>query len=433
VTEALSSRRESCRLCGGTQLRQVLSLAKTPLANAFVPASARDIPQPLFSLDLHLCLDCGHLQLLEIVRPEVLFRDYVYVSGTSPVFIQHFKEYAEEAIRVAGLKPGDQVIDIGSNDGTLLSFFKEKGMKVLGIDPARKIAEETSQKGIPTLAEFFTPELAQRLRREGWQPAVITANNVFAHADDLAGIARGVKHLLRPDGVFLFEVSYLLDVFEKGLFDTIYHEHLSYHAVKPLVPFFRKNGLRLTGARRVESHGGSLRGIVRASSFRGEAEKSRSKTEISPRSARRNDPLSRQITEEEKAGLFRPQAYAAFSKKIARRGEELKDLLLKLKGEGKRIVGFGAPAKATTLMYHFGLGPELLEAVIDDSPWKQGLFTPGHHLPVVPAGRLYDPKERPDYCLILAWNFADPIIKKHAAYAQAGGRFIIPLPELEIR
>ena len=290
-------------------------------------------------------------------------------------------------------------------------------MKVLGIDPARKIAEEASKKGIPTLAEFFTPELAQRLRREGWQPAVITANNVFAHADDLAGIARGVRQLLRPDGLFMFEVSYLLDVFEKGLFDTIYHEHLSYHAVKPLVPFFRKNGLRLTGARQVESHGGSLRGIVQT-----EASGILPELEVELR-----------VAQEEAAGLFRPEAYEAFSKKISDRGEELKQLLLKLKKEGKRIAGFGAPAKATTLMYHFGLGPDLLEAIIDDSPWKQGLYTPGHHIPVVPAGRLADPQNRPDYCLILAWNFAEPIIKKQEAYRQAGGRFIVPLPELAIR
>ncbi|MDO8730350.1 MAG: class I SAM-dependent methyltransferase [Candidatus Omnitrophota bacterium] len=417
MTQAASSQRKTCRLCGGNRLQQVLSLAKTPLANAFVPESAKATPQPLFPLDLHLCLGCGHLQLLEIVRPEVLFEDYVYVSGTSPLFIQHFKEYAEEAIRLAGLKPGDQVIDIGSNDGTLLGFFKEKGMKVLGIDPARKISEEAARKGIPTLTEFFTPALAQKLRREGWQPAVITANNVFAHADDLAGIAQGVRHLLRPDGLFMFEVSYLLDVFEKGLFDTIYHEHLSYHAVKPLIPFFRKNSLRLTGARRVESHGGSLRGIVRT-----EASGALSEPEVELR-----------IAQEEGAGLFRPEAYETFSKKISDRGKELKQLLLKLKKEGKRIAGFGAPAKATTLLYHFGLGPDLLEAVIDDSPWKQGLYTPGHHIPVVPAGVLSDPKNRPDYCLILAWNFADPIIKKHEAYRQAGGRFIVPLPELTIR
>ena len=418
MTQAASStRRKSCRLCDGGRLQKALSLEKTPLANAFVPESERSAPQPLFPLELHLCLDCGHLQLLDVVTPDALFRDYVYVSGTSPVFVQHFREYAEEAIRAAGLKPGDQVIDIGSNDGTLLGFFKEKGMKVLGIDPARKIAEEAAAKGIPTLAEFFTPALADRLKAQGWQPALITANNVFAHADDLAGITEGVRRLLKPGGVFLFEVSYLLDVFEKGLFDTIYHEHLSYHAVKPLVPFFEKHGLRLTGARRVESHGGSLRGIVRTRDP----------------GARPEPEVARRIADEEAAGLFRPEAYEAYSRKISQRGKELRELLLKLKGEGKRVIGFGAPAKATTLLYHFGLGPDLLEAVIDDSPWKQGLYTPGQHLPVVPAERLYDAGRRPDYCLILAWNFADSIIEKHRAFRDSGGRFILPLPQLEIR
>ena len=412
-----STRRKSCRLCDGGKLQKVLSLAKTPLANAFVPKQARGTPQPLFPLDLHLCLECGHLQLLDVVTPETLFREYVYVSGTSPVFVQHFQEYADQAVRAAGLKPGDSVIDIGSNDGTLLGFFQQKGMKVLGLDPARKIAEEAGRKGIPTLPEFFTPALAERLRREGWQPAVITANNVFAHADDLAGIAQGVRQLLRPDGLFLFEVSYLLDVFQKGLFDTVYHEHLSYHAVKPLVPFFQRNGLRLTDALRVDSHGGSLRGIVRLEA---------SGAAVQP-------SVRQRITEEESAGLFQPEAYQAFSRKIAEQGDALKRLLLNLKREGKRIVAFGAPAKATTLLYHFGLGPELLEAVIDDSPWKQGLYTPGQHLPVVPADRLYDEAQRPDYCLILAWNFADPIIQKHQAFQKNGGHFIVPLPELDIR
>ena len=414
---APSARRRTCRLCDGEKLQRVLSLEKTPLANAFVPETARGKPQPLFPLDLHLCLECGHLQLLEIVRPEILFRDYVYVSGTSPVFIRHFQEYAAAAVGLAGLKPGDQVVDIGSNDGTLLRFFKEKGMRVLGIDPARKIAGKAEQKGIPTLAEFFTPALAGRLRGEGWQPALVTANNVFAHADDLTGIAEGVRRLLRPDGCFLFEVSYLLDVFQKGLFDTIYHEHLSYHAVKPLVPFFRKSGLCLTGARRVESHGGSLRGVARPET-----------SGLTPLAE-----VQQRIAEEETAGLFRPESYEAFARKIAEHGATLKKLLLRLKGEGKRIVGFGAPAKATTLLYQFGLGPDLLEAVIDDSPWKQGLYTPGHQIPVVSAERLSDPKQRPDYCLILAWNFAGSIIEKHRAFRESGGHFIVPLPELEIR
>ncbi len=387
------------------------------MANAFVSESEKGTPQPVFPLDLHLCLQCGHLQLLEVVAPEILFRDYVYVSGTSPVFIQHFREYAEQAIRIAGLQPGDSVIDIGSNDGTLLRFFQEKGMRVLGIDPARKIAGEAARKGIPTLQEFFTPALAERLRREGWQPAVITANNVFAHADDLTGIAEGVRRLLRTDGAFLFEVSYLLDVFQKGLFDMIYHEHLSYHAVKPLVLFFQRNGLRLTDVFRVESHGGSLRGVVRTEA---------SGSAVQP-------SVRQRIAEEETAGLFRPEAYQEFSRKISERGEALKRLLLKLKGEGKRIVGFGAPAKATTFLYHFGLDPDLLEAIIDDSPWKQGLYSPGPHIPVVPAGGLADPAQKPDYCLILAWNFADSIIRKHEAFRKGGGHFIVPLPELEIR
>ena len=410
-------RRNDCRLCGARELPLIMSLGATPLANEFVPAKEARKPQERYPLDVHLCTACGHVQLLDIVDPDVLFRNYVYVSSTSPVFVDHFRRYAEAMLAYTGMPPGSAVVEIGSNDGVLLRFFKQARMRVLGIDPARRIAEEATRRGIETLPEFFDLALAKRLRAGGLEAALIAANNVFAHADDLQTIVEGVAHLLHRDGLFVFEVSYLLDVVEKTLFDTVYHEHLSYHTVKPLVGFFERHGMELIDAIRVDSHGGSLRGIAKRKGGR----------------LARQPGVDRLIAEEARVGLHGPDAYRVFFNDIQQRKAELTELLGRLKGEGKRVAGFGAPAKASTLMFHFGLGPETLEYVIDDSPLKQGLFTPGHHLPVVSSSYLYDARHRPDAALILAWNFAEPIIAKHRAFLDSGGRFIIPLPRVEVR
>ena len=392
----------------------VLRLTPTPPANAFVPAEKLSERQPVFPLDLHLCADCKHAQLLDVVDPEVLFRDYVYVSGTSPVFVEHFRRYAEAIIQ--RYLPYDRqafVVDIGSNDGTLLQNFLPRGDRVLGIDPAEKIAKRATESGVPTIARFFDPALAKDLRQAHGAADLIAANNVFAHADDLAGIADGVRHLLGPSGVFAFEVSYLGDVVQKSLFDTIYHEHLAYHAVAPLSRFLGAHGMQLIDVERIDTHGGSIRGIA--------AHKG------SPHAVQ---PSVGAIEKWEKANrLDRPETFKKFAAGIAARRDAFRALVGKLKGEGRRIAGYGAPAKATTLMYHFGIGREVVEFVVDDSPWKQGLFTPGLHVPVLAAEALYD--KRPDEAVILAWNFAPSIIAKHAAFRQGGGHFITPLPELE--
>lgn len=416
ATAALPMRtRRDCRLCGSRDLLRVMSLGATPLANAFVPSSQRGKPQDRFPLDVWLCLACAHVQLLDVVNPEVLFRNYVYVSGTSPVFVEHFRRYAESVRALLGLVDNDQVMEIGSNDGTLLCFFKDAGMKVLGIDPARDIAAAASAAGIPTLAEFFSLPLAKKLRAELWRPKAILANNVFAHADDLHEIVEGVAHLLDPDGVFVIEVSYLLDVFQKTLFDTIYHEHLSYHTVKPLVGLFQRHGMELIDAIRVDSHGGSLRGIAKMKGGR---------LPLKP-------GVQQLMVEEQRLGLHGTPAYAKLFADIQSRKAELSLLLNRLKSQGKRIAGFGAPAKATTLMFHFGLGPDSLEYIMDDNPLKQELYSPGNHIPVVPSSYLYD-AHRPDVVLVLAWNFAESIIKKHEAFTRNGGRFIVPLPRVEV-
>jgi SAM-dependent methyltransferase len=407
-------RRADCRLCAGTDLELVLALTPTPPANAFVSPAERDKPQPVFPLDLFLCKSCFHLQMLDVVDPRLLFENYVYVSGTSPVFVRHFQDYAVELIRRYAPAPGSLALDIGSNDGTLLRFFKEAGLAVLGIDPARSIAEAATRAGIETAVGFFTPDLAQRLRAERGAAAIVTANNVFAHIDDLAGVVRGVRSLLAADGVFAFEVSYLVDVVEKTLFDTIYHEHLSYHSVRPLIRFFAANGMELIEAQRVPTHGGSLRGIAQ---LRGGPWK------VGP-------SVAEALATEARLGLDKAESFRAFGRDIDRIKAELRRLLQGFKAAGKSIAGFGAPAKATTLMYHFDIGPKIVDFIVDDSPLKQGLLTPGMHIPVLGSSALAE--RRPDYLIVLAWNFAQSIVAKHGAYRAAGGQFVIPLPEIEV-
>ncbi len=407
-------RRGTCRLCGGARLGLVLSLAPTPPANAFVPTEALDRVQPTIPLDVFLCQDCCHAQLLDVVDPAVLFENYVYVSGTSPVFVRHFENYADVILARFAPAAGSLVVDIGSNDGTLLGFFQRAGMRVLGVDPARDIARDATARGIETLATFFTPALATGICRERGAAAIVTANNVFAHADDLAGMVEGVRGLLEPGGVFVFEVSYLVDVYEKTLFDTIYHEHLAYHAVKPLQPFFAANGMQLIDALRVESHGGSLRGIAQPAG--------------GPRPVA--ESVDRLIALEESLGVDGPAAFERLSARIEAVKRDLASMLRDLKAGGRTIAGFGAPAKATTLMYHFGIGPDIVDFIVDDSPLKQGLYSPGLHIPILPAQAIYE--RRPDYLVILAWNFADPIIAKHTAFREAGGKFIVPLPEVSV-
>ena len=407
-------RRDTCRLCGESDLTPVLKLTPTPPANAFIEKNALDTEQACFPLDVFFCSTCFHVQLLDVVDPSLLFENYVYVSGTSPAFVKHFDDYADAVINRFGPAKGSLAVDIGSNDGTLLSAFQSRGMEVLGVDPARHIAQGATDAGIETIADFFSPDLAKKIAKDRGPAAIVTANNVFAHADDLNGIVEGVRGLLAPDGVFVFEVSYLADVVADTLFDTIYHEHLAYHSVKPLRRFFEDNGMRLFSAERVSSHGGSLRGMAGLAD--GPHAEDASVTELADL--------------EEKMGLDRAETFVDFGRNIDALGTKLKTLLADIKADGKTVAGFGAPAKATTLMYHFDIGPDQIDFIVDDSPLKQGLFSPGAHIPVLASNALE--KRRPDYVLILAWNFAEQIIDKHSAFLEGGGRFIVPLPDLYI-
>jgi SAM-dependent methyltransferase len=396
--------RKDCRLCLSPHIELVLELKDTPLANEFVSPEAANIVQPTYPLYLCQCRACGHVQLPVIVDPAKLFADYVYVSGTSSSFVEHFRRYAESVIDQHKLRPGDLVVEVGSNDGTLLRFFKEAGMRVLGIDPAQKIAAEATLAGIETRCNFFDRRVAAEIKKEFGVATVVLANNVFAHADDLHEIALGIRDLLdEKRGAFVFEVQYLVDLIENTLFDMVNHEHLSYHSLKPLVNFFVSLSMSVVDVERVPTHGGSIR--VTTSPIR----------KIS-KSARVNNLLAL----EDKS--LQGDAFKTMAIKI---DQARNSLTYALDKEPGKIVGYGAPAKMTTLMYHFGLHKDKIDFVIDDSPWKQGLLTPGLHLPVQSPAWLDIPGNKPDCIVIFAWNFATQIVAKYPTYR---GKFIAPLP-----
>lgn len=407
-------RRLDCRLCGSRELSVVLALTPTPLANAFVAAPQLGKSDPVYPLELVLCAVCKHVQLRDVVDPQVLFRDYVYVSGTSPSFVRHFEDYARKIVERYSFPRGGLVVDVGSNDGTLLGFFRTLGFDVLGIDPANSIAKAATEAGIETLPEFLSAGLAERIARERGRCTLVTANNVFAHVDNLAGFLGAVRSLLADDGLFAFEVSYLADVYEKCLFDTIYHEHLDYHTVAPLEGFFARHGMQLIGVEHIPTHGGSIRGVA----------------QLAGAGRLPNGSVAALAAHERDLGLDRPEAYAGLARRIGGVKSALAKLLAGFKQQDLSIAGFGAPAKATTLMYHFQIGADVLEFIVDDSPLKQGLYSPGMHIPVLPGSAIEERK--PDVLVVLAWNFADAIVAKSAGFLRRGGKFVVPLPEVRV-
>ena len=396
----------NCRVCRHSNLQKVISLGSMPPANAFLKKEELDAKEQSFPLEVYFCKSCGFVQLVDIVDPELLFRNYVYVSSTSPVFVQHFRELAGKTINKLNLQKNSLVVDIGSNDGILLRPFKELGMKVLGIDPAKKIAEMATKSGIETLPVFFDAKVAGEIAKTRGRAKVITATSVFSHVDNLDEFTNGVKELLDDDGIFIIEVYYLKDLLEKKLFDTIYHEHLSYFTLKAMLNLMERLEMEVFDADKTDTHGGSLRVFIQKKN--GPHKKAESVKTL--------------LREEEKAKLHELSTYTKFAEKIERNKEALNNLLKSLKSDGKRIAGYGAPAKGNTLLNYFRIGTGLVEYIVDDSSWKQGLYTPGMHIPVVSLEHLN--KNKPDYILILAWNFADSIINKISDF----DRFIIPVP-----
>lgn len=402
-----------CMSCKSKDLSRFISLGLMPEAGSY--PRKEDIPnEKKFPLDVYFCNNCKLVQLLDIVDSDYLYRDYRYASSTTNTLRGHFEEYAKTVFERFKLDKRSLVIDIGSNDGVLLLPFMKLGARAVGFEPAENISKLALSSGTCTINKFFNEENAAELARKEGKAKIITANNTLASIYNTDEVIKGVKAVLDKDGVFIFEVHYLLDLIKDLQFDQFYHQHMYYYAITPLKYYFEKQGMELFDVTRMQTHGGSIRAFTQ---FK--------------KGPNKIQPIVHELMAlEHDNGLDAPESYRKFTGKVTRLKNELVALLKKLKAEGKRIAGYGAPGKGNTLLNYFGIGADILDYIIDASPERYNRFIPGMHIPIYPPQKFKD--EPPDYALMLAFTYKDEILAKEKEYLQNGGRFIIPLPEVEI-
>lgn len=404
----------SCRLCASNDLRVVLSLGSTPLANALLTVEDLETPDPVYPLALAICGSCSLVQITESVPPEELFAEYVYFSSFSETMVRHARDLAAAMRESRRLDGNSLVIEAASNDGYLLQHYRAAGIPVLGIEPAANIAKVArEQRQIPTLTEFFGREVAERVAGEGKRANVFHAHNVLAHVPDLNGFVAGIRSILRDDGVAVIEVPYVKDMIDRCEFDTIYHEHLCYFSLTALDRLFTLHDLSICRVERLAIHGGSLR-IVAARS--GAAERDRSVDDL--------------LADEQSWGAATERPYLEFGQRVGAIRRQVSTMLEELKAAGNRLAAYGAAAKGSTLLNCLPLKPGLIDFVVDRSTYKQGRYMPGVRLPIYPPEKLLE--ARPDYVLLLTWNFADEILEQQARFRELGGRFLLPIPEPRI-
>ena len=404
-----------CCSCGRGGLEFILSLGRIPLANALLSPDQLNQPETAYPLDLAFCPNCSLVQILETVPPEKLFRDYLYFSSFSDTMVDHARTLVRELIFQHGLDARCLVVEAASNDGYLLRFYKEAGIPVLGIDPAVKVAQAARTRyGIETIAEFFTAALARRLRDEVGRAKVFHAHNVLGHVPDLNGFVAGTRLLLADDGLAIIEAPYVKDLIEKCEFDTIYHEHRCYFSLTALCRLFTRHGLQVQDAKRITIHGGSLRLTV-----------------VHAATGHASSPQTEALLREEQAwGVDQPAFYLRLTRRVEKVKASLCQFLGELKRRGKRLAAYGAAAKGSILLNYCGIGRDLLDFVVDRSTIKQGRYMPGVRLPIHAPEKLLE--ALPDYVLLLTWNFADEILRQQAEYVCRGGRFIRPIPEVQV-
>lgn len=403
-----------CLICGSKKLNKYLSLGIQAPANSYLTSAQLNKKEFKAPLEVYFCHDCNLAQLLHIVDRSHIYSNYAYFSSTSPMLVKHFEEYAKEVFTRFPSQAKQLVVDIGSNDGVLLKPFKRLGAKVLGIDPAKNIAKIANEQGIETIADFFGKEKAGNLIKKYGKAGIITSNNTLAHTDALHNIFDGVKELLDDKGVFVFEVQYLLDLLAHNEFDNTYHEHICFHAINPLQILLKMHRMKIIDVIHTDTHGGAI--MVFATHLQSAFPIGKAVNEF--------------IKKEKRFGLNKLSTYKKFAERPPAVKKVLTKMLLDLNKKGKKIVAYGASAKATTLLQYCNIDPDVVEYITDSAPSKQGQFTPGTHIPIVSPDTLKT--KTPDYIMITAWNYADNIMENEKWFKEKGGKFIIPIPKPRI-
>ncbi|HYG63846.1 MAG TPA: class I SAM-dependent methyltransferase [Thermoanaerobaculia bacterium] len=404
----------ACRFCGRPLALTFADLGVQPLANSYVEPADLQKAETFYPLHVYVCEGCWLVQLPEAASPETIFSDYAYFSSYSESWLRHAQRYAEAMIPRFGLGPDSLVVEIASNDGYLLRFFKERGVPVLGVEPAGNVAKAAEELGIPTVVRFFGTELARELAAGERRADLLVGNNVLAHVPDLNDFVQGLATLLAPGGVLTMEFPHLLRLMEEDQFDTIYHEHFSYFSLSAVRRVFAHHGLTVVDVEELPTHGGSLRVFARCSDGAGQP------------TERATELLAR----EQAAGLETSGPYQAFAERVRRVKRQLLRFLVEAKEEGRTIVGYGAPAKGNTLLNYCGIGPDFLDYTVDRSPHKQGRFLPGTRVPILGPDRIRE--TRPDYVLILPWNLKDEIMEQMADVRSWAGKFVVAIPEVRV-
>ena len=405
----------NCRFCSEVLEIPFIDLGMSPLANSFISLQDLDKPERLFPLKVMLCKKCFLVQLEEYEKPEDIFTDYIYFSSYSKSWLEHAMQYVDMIIERFKFNDQSKIIELASNDGYLLQYFVKRGFNVLGIEPAKNVAEKAVAKGVPTLQKFFNTDTAEELVSEGTKAELVIANNVIAHVPNLNDFIKAIKIILKDNGIFTAEFPHLMELIDKNQFDTIYHEHFSYFSFYTINQIFKYHGLKIFDVEKILTHGGSLRVYVTH-----EDNELYSETEN----------IRMLLTNEIEFGLGSPQIYIEFTEKVEKIKKDMRDLLIRIKTEGKKISAYSAPAKGNTLLNYCEIGNDIIDYTADLNPSKQGTYLPGTKIPVY--GPEIIKKTRPDYLVILSWNIKEEIMEQMSFIRDWGGKFIIPIPEVSI-